>query len=242
MVGRGPVIAGRSGKGAGEAGCLVVAEDDAAARLALCKGLVRYGYSVLAAADGEEALRLVASANVDLVVLDLGMPRVDGLTALARLRMASEVPVILLTGRSEERDKIHGFELGADDYVVKPYSLRELVARIRARLRTAGRAAPGPEVLVYGDLRVDSRAREVRRGGHLIELTAREYELLAFLARHPRRVFSRAELLEAVWGTQYQDPATVTEHVRRVRAKVEAPSPRRRLLTTLRGAGYRFDP
>ncbi len=228
---------------------LLLAEDDEASRTALARSLERYGYRVLEASDGEAALRLFAAARgeVDLVVLDIGMPRLDGYAVLSRLRQTSDVPVIMLTGRGEEVDRVVGLELGADDYVLKPYSLRELVARIRARLRRQPTRdeAPEPavdETLVFGDLTVDRRAREVHVAGERIDLTAREYELLAFLAVHPRQVFSREELLENVWGTRFQDPATVTEHVRRVRVKIESLPPGRKLLTTLRGMGYRFDP
>ena len=150
----------------------------------------------------------------------------------------------MLTGRGEEVDRVVGLELGADDYVLKPYSLRELVARVRARLRRrpAQELRPGLEPMVYGDLVIDPRAREVYIADDKIDLTAREYELFAFLVSHPREVFSREELLEHVWGTRFQDPATVPEHVRRVRSKIEKHPPTRKMLTTLRGMGYRFDP
>src|SRR4051794_22112760 len=223
------------------ASTLLVAEDDEASRTALARSLERFGYRVLEAADGEAALRLFAAANgdVDLVVLDIGMPRLDGYAVLSRLRQTSDVPVIMLTGRGEEVDRVVGLELGADDYVLKPYSLRELVARIRARLRRQpDREEPTPEptsdeALVFGPLTVDRRAREVHVDGDRIDLTAREYELLAFLASHPRQVFSREELLEHVWGTRFQDPATVTEHIRRVRVKIENGPSGRKMLTTL---------
>jgi len=238
--------------GAAAGAVVLVAEDDDASRLALVRTLERHGYRVVEAADGEEALKAFARHRVDLVVLDVGMPRLDGFGVLQHLRQSSDVPVIFLTGRAEEVDRVVGLELGADDYVLKPYSLRELVARVRARLRRpgGGTGAGGrggqesTEVLQYGDLRIDPLAHEVSVGGELVELTPREYELLTYLARHPRQVFSREQLLEAVWGTRYQDPATVTEHVRRVRGKIEAPDapPERRWLTTLRGTGYRFDP
>jgi two-component system, OmpR family, response regulator RegX3 len=231
------------------ASTLLVAEDDEASRTALARSLERFGYRVLEAGDGEAALRLFAAANgdVDLVVLDIGMPRLDGYAVLSRLRQTSDVPVIMLTGRGEEVDRVVGLELGADDYVLKPYSLRELVARIRARLRRQPEREevvepPADDTLVFGDMTVDRRAREVHVAGERIDLTAREYELLAFLAAHPRQVFSREELLESVWGTRFQDPATVTEHIRRVRVKIESQPPGRKLLTTLRGMGYRFDP
>jgi DNA-binding response OmpR family regulator len=226
---------------------LLVAEDDEGSRLALARSLERYGYRVIEAADGELALHLFQSnPSIDLVVLDIGLPRLDGFAVLSRLRQLSDVPVIMLTGRGEEVDRVVGLELGADDYVLKPYSLRELVARVRARLRRRPggeeRRPVGAEPLVYGDLTIDPRAREIHIGGEKIDLTAREYELFAFLARHPREVFSREELLEHVWGTRFQDPATVTEHIRRVRAKIEKHPPTRKVLTTLRGMGYRFDP
>ncbi len=230
--------------------CLLLVEDDDLSRLALARSLERYGYRVLEASDGEQAVQLFEARDgeIDLVVLDVGLPQLDGFAVLSRLRQASDVPVIMLTGRAEEVDRVVGLELGADDYVLKPYSLRELVARIRARLRRqmafAELAAPDTDGtrLDFGDVTIDLRAREVHVTGRRIELTAREYELLAFLAEHPRTVFSREELLEHVWGTRFQDPATVTEHIRRVRMKLEGRPPQRQLLTTLRGMGYRFDP
>lgn len=236
---------------------LLVVEDDEPSRKALVRSLERHGYDVLEAEDGEVALDVMdrRGRDIDLVVLDVGLPQLDGFAVLSRLRQTTDVPVIMLTGRAEEVDRVVGLELGADDYVLKPYSLRELVARVRARLRRSGSsggadgAAPAVRADVpegvrmeFGDVCIDRRAREVHVGGQLVELTAREYELLAFLAAHPRTVFSREELLEHVWGTRYQDPATVTEHVRRVRSKVEGRPPGRRLVTTLRGMGYRFDP
>jgi two-component system response regulator RegX3 len=230
--------------------CLLLVEDDDLSRLALARSLERYGYRVLEASDGEQAVQLFEARDgeIDLVVLDVGLPQLDGFAVLSRLRQASDVPVIMLTGRAEEVDRVVGLELGADDYVLKPYSLRELVARIRARLRRqmafAELAAPATDGtrLDFGDVTIDLRAREVHVAGRRVELTAREYELLAFLAEHPRTVFSREELLEHVWGTRFQDPATVTEHIRRVRMKLEGRPPQRQLLTTLRGMGYRFDP
>jgi DNA-binding response OmpR family regulator len=237
----------RQGSAEVQSATLLVAEDDEGSRLALARSLERYGYRVIEAADGELALHLFqANPSIDLVVLDIGLPRLDGFAVLSRLRQLSDVPVIMLTGRGEEVDRVVGLELGADDYVLKPYSLRELVARVRARLRRRPggeeRRPVGAEPIVYGDLTIDPRAREIHIGGEKIDLTAREYELFAFLARHPREVFSREELLEHVWGNRFQDPATVTEHIRRVRAKIEKHPPTRKVLTTLRGMGYRFDP
>jgi DNA-binding response OmpR family regulator len=227
---------------------ILIVEDDEPSRSALARSLERYGYTVVEAAEAAAALAYVGTGGVDLVILDVGLPGADGFAVLTRLRQLSAVPVLILSGRAEEVDRIVGLELGADDYVVKPYSLRELIARVRARLRRresmlVPQAAHPQEddALVYGEVRIDRRAREVHVGGRRVPLTAREYELLSFLAAHPRRVFSREELLEQVWGTKYQDPATVTEHVRRVRAKLEKASAVHRL-TTLRGMGYRFDP
>lgn len=230
--------------------CLLLVEDDDLSRLALARSLERYGYRVLEASDGEQAVQLFEARDgeIDLVVLDVGLPQLDGFAVLSRIRQASNIPVIMLTGRAEEVDRVVGLELGADDYVLKPYSLRELVARIRARLRRqmafAELAASDTDGtrLDFGDVTIDLRAREVHVAGRRVALTAREYELLAFLAEHPRTVFSREELLEHVWGTRFQDPATVTEHIRRVRMKLEGRPPQRQLLTTLRGMGYRFDP
>ncbi len=225
---------------------VLVAEDDHASRLALARSLERHGYVVLEAADGEEAVAVLTAHRVDLLVLDVGMPRLDGFGVLQQIRQTSDVPVIFLTGRAEEVDRVVGLELGADDYVLKPYSLRELVARVRARLRRASPSSPVPAsaaVIEHGDLHIHPLSHEVFVGSRRIELTTREYELLAFLASNPRQVFTREQLLESVWGTRYQDPATVTEHVRRVRVKVEGDGDGGQAwVTTLRGTGYRFDP
>lgn len=225
---------------------VLVADDEEYIRDLVSSALRIAGFESMTADDGSRALAAVATHRPDLLILDVGMPRLDGFAVLQRVRQTSDVPVIFLTGRAEEVDRVVGLELGADDYVLKPYSLRELVARVRARLRrpgtTAAPAAEGGVVLDYDGLRVDTRAHEVTVSGSLIDLTTREYELLAFLAAHPRQVFTREQLLESVWGTRYQDPATVTEHVRRVRMKVEGASDGRAWITTLRGTGYRFDP
>ena len=241
----GPAVQNGQSGSPGAGATLLVAEDDEGSRLALARSLERYGYRVIEASDGELALQAFqANPAIDLVVLDIGLPRLDGFAVLSRLRQLSDVPVIMLTGRGEEVDRVVGLELGADDYVLKPYSLRELVARVRARLRRRPEQErrPGGEPMIFGDVVIDPRAREVHIGEQKIDLTAREYELFAFLAGRPREVFSREELLEHVWGTRFQDPATVTEHIRRVRAKIEKHPPSRKLLTTLRGMGYRFDP
>ena len=233
--------------GEGQTATLLVAEDDEGSRLALARSLERYGYRVIEAADGEQALQLFpGNPGIDLVVLDIGLPRLDGFAVFSRLRQLSDVPVIMLTGRGEEVDRVVGLELGADDYVLEAvFASRTGGPGTRPAASPGGgeeRRPAGADPLVYGDLTIDPRAREIHIGGEKIDLTAREYELFAFLARHPREVFSREELLEHVWGTRFQDPATVTEHIRRVRSKIESIRRTRKVLTTLRGMGYRFDP
>lgn len=227
---------------------VLVAEDDPVSRLALVSALEQNGYAVIEASDGEQAIRLFAEREPDLVLLDIGLPRADGFAVLKAIRVTSDLPVIFLTARDEEVDRVVGLELGADDYVVKPYSLREVVARVRARLRSAHRAGPiadepdaGPGVLTYDETTIDLRAREVVVRGTLVPFTSREFDLFSWLARHPREAFTRSQLLDAIWGTRYKDPATVTEHIRRVRVKLDELGAAQRLVT-LRGAGYRFDP
>jgi two-component system response regulator RegX3 len=229
-------------------GLILVAEDDPGSRLALVRALERHGYAVLEAEDGEVALAMFAEGKPDLVILDIGMPKVDGFTVLQRIRQSSDCPVIFLTGRDDEVDRVVGLELGADDYVVKPYSLRELVARIRTRLRVhtrqisrGGSPDRSPAHLDLGDTQIDLRAREVAVKGTLVPFTSREFDLFAWLASHPREAFTRSQLLDAIWGTRYKDPATVTEHIRRVRVKLAEYGADGHLVT-LRGAGYRFDP
>jgi DNA-binding response OmpR family regulator len=200
------------------------------------------GYTVDEAADGGEAARAMASHPPDLVLLDVMMPGQDGLDVLASLRQTSEVPVILLTARDDETDRVMGLRLGADDYVVKPFSPAELSARIASVLRRTGAHAASGR-LRFGRLEIDMRSREVTLDGRIVEMPAREYELLAFLASSPREVFSREQLLEHVWGSseEWQDAATVTEHVRRLRRRIEDDADRPRWIKTVRGAGYRFE-
>jgi two-component system response regulator ResD len=222
---------------------VLVVDDEPMVREVVTAYLEREGFRVRSAGDGRTALRLLHDAPADLVVLDLMLPEVDGLAVLAQIRRGGPMPVILLTARGEEPDRVLGLELGADDYVVKPFSPRELVARVRTVLRrTQPDAAPGP--IVHGDLLIDPAAREVTLGGRAIELTAREFDLLAFLAAAPRRVFRRSELLEEVWDSsaEYQDPSTVTVHIRRLRQKIETDPEQPRHLKTIWGVGYRFDP
>jgi DNA-binding response OmpR family regulator len=197
------------------------------------------------AADGAEAADWLAAHRPDLVVLDVMLPGTDGLTILRQLRATGDIPVILLTARAEEVDRVLGLELGADDYVVKPFSARELVARVRSVLRrTATKPSPNSDaVLDFGELRIEVLSREVTVDGQRVDLTPKEFDLLAVLARSPRQVFSRRQLLAQVWDSapEYQDAATVTVHVGRLRQKLERDPENPRWITTLWGVGYRFE-
>ena len=221
---------------------VLVVDDDDAVRALVRDGLEREGFEVCDVADDAAALQVLAGDPPDLVVLDVNLPARGGLEVLATIRDNWGLPVILLTGRVSELDRVLGLELGADDYVGKPFSPRELAARVRAVLR---RSAPESKRRYdFGELRIDVDARVVHLRGDVVELTAREFDLLAFLARSPRQVFSHAELLEHVWRStrDWQDPATVTEHVRRIRAKIEDDRDRPRWIRTVRAAGYAFEP
>ncbi len=205
--------------------------------------LEREGYRVDQAEDAGAARARLDGTSPDLVILDVMFPGASGLDFLTELRAQGDVPVILLTARAEETDRILGLELGADDYVVKPFSPRELVARVRTVLR---RARPIPEVerIEFDRLAIDVPSREVTVDGSSVPLTAKEFDLLAYLAAHPRQVFSRAQLLDQVWDSSadWQDPATVTVHVRRLRSKLESDPANPRWLETVWGVGYRFRP
>jgi len=221
---------------------VLVVDDDEVIRSLVRDGLEREGFEVCLAGDGESALRILGEEAPNLVILDVNLPAVGGFDVLASIRDSSGVPVILLTGRVDEVDRVLGLELGADDYVMKPFSPRELASRARAILR---RVAPDTKrVLDFGELRIDMKSREVQVRGEPVTLTAREYELLAFLAQSPRQVFSHAELLAQVWqsNAEWQDPATVTEYVRRIRVKIEVDRNQPRWIRTVRAAGYAFHP
>jgi len=224
---------------------VLVVDDDPTVSDVVRRYLERAGLEVTLAGDGPAALRAAASRRPDLVVLDLMLPGVDGLEVCRRLRERdAELPVVMLTALGEEADRVAGLALGADDYVTKPFSPRELVLRVQSVLRRAGRpAAPTrPEMLRDGELEVDTGRRVARLGGRELALTVREFDLLAFLMRHPGRAFRRAELLEAVWGWTFGDQSTVTVHMRRLREKVERdPADPRRILTVW-GVGYRYEP
>jgi DNA-binding response OmpR family regulator len=220
---------------------VLVVDDSCEAREAARRALERAGFAVDEANDGDEALKLVISNPPDLLLLDLGMPGMGGLEVLSEIRRTSELPVIVLSGRAEESERVVALEMGADDYIVKPFLARELPARIRTVLRRS-RPARLP-TLEFGALEIRVAEREVVLRGERVETTAKEFDLLVRLASEPRRVFSRAQLLEDVWGSSrdWQDPATVTEHIRRLRRKIEDDAEQPRWLQTVRGVGYRFE-
>ncbi len=207
--------------------------------------LRRAGYQVVIAHDGQQALEALDKKLPDLVVLDLMLPKVDGLEVTRRLRAAGDMPIIMLTARREEADRIAGLEMGADDYVVKPFSPQELVSRVKAVLRRTRGLTPGmaERPLEFDDLCIDPKTRLVEVNGQEKSLTAKEFDLLWVLARHPRQVFNRDQLLDLVWGlTEYVDPSTVTVHVRRLREKVEPDPSNPRHIQTVWGVGYKFEP
>jgi two-component system phosphate regulon response regulator PhoB len=222
---------------------ILVVDDDERSRALVRVALESESFSVLEASDGAQALELISSETPDLVVLDVKLPSMGGFDVLARIRLAGAVPVIMVTGRDGETDRVLGLELGADDYVIKPFSPRELTSRVRAILRRSTPAAD-EESLDFVGLHIDLTSREVKVEGRRVGLTTREFELLAFLASSPRRVYSRAQLLERVWSSalEWQDPATVTEHVRRIRLKIEPDDDSPHRIRTVRGVGYAFDP
>ena len=226
---------------------ILIVEDDPDISDLLKRVLESDGYEVQTASDSAGALKAVAEGPPDLVLLDVVLGGEDGRDLLVKLRHKSDVPAVFLTGRGLEGDRIAGLRMGADDYIVKPFSRGELTARIETVLRrtrpTAATEAPPPSGLTFGELRIDLTTREVERSGELIELTAMEFNLLAFLASSPRQVFSRQQLLQNVWSSssEWQDEATVTEHIRRVRRKIEVDPDHPRWITTVRGVGYRFE-
>ncbi|MEO8288021.1 MAG: response regulator transcription factor [Chloroflexota bacterium] len=208
--------------------------------------LKRELFNVVTAADGEEALRRFTEHNPDLIVLDVMLPRFDGLEVCRRVRTTSNVPIIMLTARGEETDKLVGLGIGADDYLTKPFSPRELVARIKAVLRRSQIAAPpepGADTLLrFSGLKVNPRTRSVETDSGIVELTAKEFDLLYFLASHAQEVFTRTQLLDQVWDySYYGDTSTVTVHVRRLREKIEPDPMRPRYIKTVWGVGYKFE-
>ncbi len=224
---------------------ILVVDDEPSISEVVSIYLRRAGYRVEVAQDGEQALNALEERPPDLVVLDLMLPKVDGFEITRRLRARGDIPIIMLTARQEETDRVLGLEMGADDYVVKPFSPRELVSRVRAVLRRtlSSALASDKQPLAFGDLHIDPKTRLVKMDGEEVLLTAKEFDLLWVLARHPRQVFNRNQLLDLVWGlTEYIDPSTVTVHVRRLREKVERDPSDPRYIRTVWGVGYKFEP
>ena len=222
---------------------ILVVDDEPIVRDVIVRYLNRDGFTTLEAGDGEDARRLIETGNPSLVVLDVMLPGIDGLALCRWIRSRGELPVIMLTARGEEADRIVGLELGADDYVTKPFSPRELAVRVRTVLRRTASAPAVAERLVFDDLVVDARAREVEVEGRPLRLTAKEFDLLFFLASNPREVFSRDQLMDRVWGyAAALDTGTVTVHIQRLRSKIERDPKCPRRLETVWGVGYRFVP
>ena len=223
---------------------MLVVDDEPIVRDVVVRYLKREGYRTLEAADGDQAREVLERASPSLVVLDLMLPGTDGLSLCRWIRSRSDLPVIMLTARGEETDRIVGLEIGADDYITKPFSPRELAARVRTVLR---RSAPlrltAKETLSFDGLEIDASTRELTRADGPVRLTAKEFDLLWFLASNPRQVFSRGQLMDRIWGYDAAvDTGTVTVHVRRLRKKIEDDPARPRFLETVWGVGYRFSP
>jgi DNA-binding response OmpR family regulator len=220
---------------------VLVVDDEPMVREVLARYLQTEGFGVETADDGIQAIERFGARTPDIVLLDLMLPGIDGLEVFRRMRAANDVPVIMLTARGQETDRIVGLDLGADDYVTKPFSPREVVSRVRAVLR---RTVPeAPTTLTAGDLEVDLQSREVRKAGVAVKLTRKEFDLLAFFVEHPAVTFSRTRLLEDVWDFAWDgDSATVTVHVRRLREKLEDDPSNPTRLVTVWGVGYRFEP
>ncbi len=227
---------------------MLVVDDEPMVREVLARYLAREGFGVETAEDGESALAAFDRTRPDLVLLDLMLPRIDGLELFRLMRERGPAAVIMLTAKGEETDRVVGLELGADDYVTKPFSPREVVARVRAVLRRGGvtgpaEAAAADGVTAFGDLEIDARRREVRRAGRPVGLTRKEFDLLSFMTARPGQTFDRSTLLREVWDFAWTgDTATVTVHVRRLREKIEDDPSNPRRLVTVWGIGYRFEP
>ncbi len=223
---------------------ILLVDDEESIQKLLAYPLEREGYRVLQARDGQEALTRFASEHVDLVVLDIMLPKLDGLEVCKRLRAESEVPIIMLTARDDELDKVLGLELGADDYITKPFSIREFRSRVRALLRRASvsrQVDGGGDVISAEGLTIDLARRAVEIRGERVQLTYVEFELLRILASHPGRVYSRRMVLEALWGgADYREPRTIDVHVRHLREKLERDPADPEYILTVRGVGYRF--
>ncbi|HET6705181.1 MULTISPECIES: response regulator transcription factor [unclassified Amycolatopsis] len=226
-----------------QAGRVLVVDDDETVRDVVRRYLEVAGFTVDQAGDGAEGLARFGAHEPDLVVLDVMMPGINGLEVCRRLRQVSQVPIVMLTALGEEENRIAGLQLGADDYVTKPFSPKELALRVASVLRRARMPRPEPAAaeLVDGNLRLQMRARTATLGGHELPLTTREFDLLAFFLAHPGVAFSRADLLEKVWGWDFGDQSTVTVHVRRLREKIERDPAKPARVATVWGVGYRYD-
>ncbi|HET7723944.1 MAG TPA: response regulator transcription factor [Propionibacteriaceae bacterium] len=221
---------------------VLLVEDEESYREATSYMLRREGYDVVAAADGRTGLDEFARAGADIVLLDLMLPGLSGVEVCRQLRQTSSVPVIMVTARDSEIDKVVGLEIGADDYVTKPFSHRELVARIRAVLRRGQDAEPAPDVIEAGDVRMNVERHEVTLHGEPVRLALKEFELLEMFLRNPGRVLTRGQLIDRVWGSDYfGDTKTLDVHVKRLRAKLEADPASPKLFVTVRGLGYKLD-
>jgi DNA-binding response OmpR family regulator len=222
---------------------VLVVDDEPIVRDVIVRYLKRDGFTTLEAGDGDDARRLIEREEPSLVVLDVMLPGTDGLELCRWIRGRSDLPVILLTARGEEADRIVGLELGADDYVTKPFSPRELAVRVRTVLRRTNGATARPQQLAFGEIAIDGSSREVTKAGAPVALTVKEFDLLSFLAAHPRQVFSRDQLMDRVWDyAAAVDTGTVTVHIRRLREKIEPDPAQPRHLQTVWGVGYRLDP
>jgi DNA-binding response OmpR family regulator len=222
---------------------ILLVDDEESIQTLLAYPLRREGYDVVVARDGREGLDRFAADRFDLVVLDVMMPRIDGIEVCRRLRSRSQVPIIMLTARDDEVDKVLGLEIGADDYITKPFSVREFRSRVKAALRRTRMSAEEPDEgpISSGELTIDPGRRQVSVRGDRVQLTYVEFELLAALARSPGRVLDRAALLERIWGdSTYRDPRTIDVHIRHLREKIEAEPKDPEYLLTVRGVGYRF--
>lgn len=223
---------------------ILVVDDEETIREVVRRYLEREGFSVEEAADGFEALDLIRSISPDLIILDLMLPGIDGLSLTQHIRQDRQIPILMLTAKGEASDRIRGLDLGADDYVAKPFSPQEVVSRVRAILRRTNKETQAGigKTIILGDLTIDPVSRMVSLECDTVTLTAKEFDLIYFFARNPRQVFSRAQLLEHVWGDElYTDPSTVTVHIRRLREKIENDPSKPKYLLTVWGIGYKFE-
>lgn len=223
---------------------ILIVDDEETIREVVRRYLEREGYSVKEAADGFEALELIRSISPDLIILDLMLPGIDGLSLTQHIRQDRQIPILMLTAKGEANDRIRGLDIGADDYMAKPFSPQEVVSRVRAILRRTKKETETGigRALIFGDLTIDPASRMVSIEGDAVTLTAKEFDLIYFFARNPKQVFSRLQLLEHVWGDElYTDPSTVTVHIRRLREKIESDPSKPKYLLTVWGIGYKFE-